>query len=274
MPIGGYVLEIDFSKKLEITIRNEKPVVLTDLTLSLLAFTQQYQQFIEAETSEEYQAATELYIKEVKSGSIIVELVAQAMPILPLIWAGGSLSEWVDRAKAIVEWLLGKVDIPPREITKNDLKQWHSIVEPVAKDGGSQLNISVSDNGVVINQLFINSQEAGAVQNNIKRHLEEMQSPDDHVQRRKVMYWYQSRFDVQSDTGDKAIIEDISKKGVKIIFDNNAVKESMLAGDSRFKKPWHKLAYIVDVQVQTIHGVPKLYTVLKYYPEHTFDPED
>ena len=158
------MLEIDYSKKLSITIKNEKPVVLADLTLSLLAFTQQYQQFIESETAEEYPAATELFIKEVRSGSIVVELVALSMPIMPLIWEGGPLSEWLKRSKEIVEWLLGKIQSPPKEITKNDLKQWHSIVEPIAKDNGAQFNINVSDNGKVITQFFFNSQEANAVQ--------------------------------------------------------------------------------------------------------------
>lgn len=268
------MLEIDYSKKLSITIKNEKPVVLADLTLSLLAFTQQYQQFIEAETAEDYPAATELFIKEVRSGSIIVELVALSMPIMPLIWEGGPLSEWLKRSKEIVEWLLGKIQTPPKEITKNDLKQWHSIVNPIAKDNGAQFNINVSDNGKVITQFFFNSQEANAVQNNIKRQLEDLETPNDHIQRRKVMYWYQSRFDVLSHSGDRAIIEDITKKPLKVIFENNAVKEAMLAGDQKFDKPWHKLAYIVDVQVQTIEGMPKLYTVLNYYPEHTFDPNE
>jgi hypothetical protein len=78
------VIEIDFSHKLEIKINNQKPVVLTDLTMSLLGINQQYQRFIESETNQDYDASTELYIKEVRTGSIIVELVALTMPIVPL----------------------------------------------------------------------------------------------------------------------------------------------------------------------------------------------
>jgi hypothetical protein len=267
-------VQLDFSKKLEITINNERPVVLTDMTLSLLAVSEQFQKFVESSTNQDYEAGAQLYVKDVRSGSIVVELVAQAMPIVPLIWEGGSLSEWANTAKAIVDWLLGKTESPPKQITKNDLKQWHSIVEPVARDNGSQLNFSVSDNGRVINQFFINSQDANVAQNNIKRHLEHLENPSDHAHRRKVMYWYQTKFDTTSHTGDKAIIEDISKRPVKVIFDNNAVKTAMVSGDDRFQKPWQKLAYVVDVEVQTIAGEPKIYTVLRYYPEYTFDPDD
>lgn len=268
------MIQLDFSKKLEITINNERPVVLSDMTLSLLAVSEQFQRFVESATNQDYQAGAQLYVKEVRSGSIVVELIAQTMPIVPLIWEGGSLSEWVKTAKAIIEWLLGRTDTPPQQITKTDLKQWHSIVEPVAKDGGSQLNFSVTDNGHVVNQFFINSQDANAAQNNIRRQLETLESPNDHVHRRKVMYWYQTKFDTASHTGDKAIIEDITKRPVKVIFENNAVKDAIVNGDGRFQKPWQKLAYIVDVEVQTICDDPKLYTVLRYYPEHTFDPDE
>lgn len=267
-------MEIDFNNKLEVTIKNEKPVVLTDLTMSLLGVNQQFQRFLETETNQDYQPATELYIKEVRSGSIVVELVALAMPIVPLIWEGGPLSQWVSQAEAIVLWFLGKHDTPPKNLTKNDLKQWNSILEPVAKDNGSQLNFTVSDGGKVINQFFINPQEANAAQNQIQREIDSLEDPDEHIQKRKVMVWYQTKFDTESHTGDKAIIEAISKKAIKVIFDNNAVKEAMLKGDERYSKPWHKLAYIVDVEVQTVNGSPKLYTVLKYYQEDTFNLDD
>ncbi len=264
-------MEIDYNNKLEITIKNEKPVVLTDLTLSLLGVSQQFHKFIESETTPDYKIGSELLIKEVRSGSIVVELIAQAMPILPLVWTGGALSEWVKQAQAIVSWLLGKLDSPPKDVSKNDLKQWNSILEPVAKDNASQLNFTVSDNSTVINQFIINSQEANAAQNRIQREIEQYDEPEEHIQKRRVMVWYQTKFDSESHTGDKAIIESISKRAVKVIFENNAVKESILKGNANSSKPWHQLAYIVDVEVQYINNEPKVYTVLRYYPEETFD---
>lgn len=45
------VIQLDFSKKLEITINNDRPVILTDLTLSLLAVSEQFQKFVESTTN-------------------------------------------------------------------------------------------------------------------------------------------------------------------------------------------------------------------------------
>lgn len=211
------ILEVDLSKKLEIKINNQNPVGLQDLSLSLLSFNHQFHKFVESETNKETDIGTELLIKEVRSGSI--------------------------------------------------------IVEPVAKDNGSQMNINVSDGGKVINQFIINSNEAKAMQNQIGRLVDDMDTPEDNIHHRKVMYWYQTKFDPESETGNRAIIDDLTKSSLKVIFENNAVKEAMLHSEPKFGKPWHELAYVVDVEVQTVRGIPKLYKVLKYYPEYTFDPD-
>lgn len=269
------LLELDFVNRLEITINNRQPVVLTDLTLSLLGVSQQYHRFIENEASTEgVVPASELYIKDVRSGSIVVELVAQALPVIPLLWQGGSLLEWVNHAKSVIEWLNGKIKEPPKEVSKQDLRQWGTILEPVAKDHGSQMNFTVSHGGQVINQFIISSEQANAAQNAIRREVGRLDEPDDHIQRKRVMVWYQTKFDSESPTGDRAVIESITKSPVKVIFENNAVKRAMLAGDVRFKRQWHELAYIVDVRVQTVHGSPKVYTILNYHDEDTFDPSE
>jgi len=268
------LLELDFSNKLEITINNNNPVVLTDLTMALLGVGQQFERFIENETNEQHAASSELFIKDVRSGSIIVELVAQAIPVVPLLWQGGSLLEWVNHTKSVIEWLNGKLVSPPKDLTKQDLKQWSNILEPVAKDRASQMNFTVSNGGRVINQIFITSEQANAAQNQIKREIGKLEEPDDHTQRKRVMVWYQSKFDSLPSTGDKAVIESISKAPIKVIFENNAVKKAMLLGDVRYPKQWHELAYIVDVKVQTVQGIPKVYTIINYYDEDTFDPNE
>lgn len=87
------ILEIDLDKKMEITISNEDPVSLKDLSLSLLSFNHQFHKFINSETDRETDIGSELLIKEVRKGSIVIELVSQAAPIAPLLWEGGVLSQ-------------------------------------------------------------------------------------------------------------------------------------------------------------------------------------
>lgn len=267
-------IEIDFTKKLEIKFSNVNPIQLSDLSQSLLAIGNQYEKFIENEADEEFFGNSELYIKEVRNGSIIIELVTQSLPILPLLWDGGSLLEWTTQISNTFQWLLGEIKNAPKELQKSDLKQWGNIIEPIAKDNGSQLNFNVYDGGSVVFNVSLNSLQANAAGNRITRELEKLEEPDDHVQKRKVMYWNQTKFDYESHTGDKAIIESISDKPIKVIFENNAVKKAMLKGDPRFKKPWNELAYLVDVKVQTVRSIPKVYTIINFYDDDTFDPNE
>ncbi|MBY8169711.1 hypothetical protein KW539_07285 [Vibrio fluvialis] len=268
------IIEIDFSQKLEITIDNRLPVGLEDLSLSLLSFNKQFHKFVESETDALTDVGSELLIKEVRKGSIVVELVSQAAPIVPLIWEGGSLAQWASVVQDTCNWLLGNTNQPPKEMTKQDLQEWNKIVEPIAKDHGSQMNINVSDGGKVINQFILNSTQAAAIQNRICRLVEDIDTPQENKHLKKVMYWYQTKFDPNSDTGNKAIIDDISKSALKVIFENNALKEAMLHPDPSLGKPWQELAFVVDVEVQTVRGKPKMYNVLNYYPEYTFDPDE
>lgn len=267
-------IEIDFTKKLEIKFSNVNPMQLSDLSQSLLAIGNQYEKFIENEADEEFFGSSELYIKEVRNGSIIIELVTHSLPILPLLWEGGSLLEWANQVSDTFQWLLGEAKNAPKELQKSDLKQWGNIIEPIAKDNGSQLNFNVYDGGNVVFNVSLNSLQASAAGYKITRELEKLEEPDDHVQKRKVMYWNQTKFDYESHTGDKAIIESISDKPIKVIFENNAVKKAMLKGDQRFNKPWNELAYLVDVKVQTVRNIPKVYTIINFYDEDTFDPNE
>ena len=178
------ILEIDLDKKLEIKINNENPVSLKDLSMSLLSFNHQFHKFVESETDRETEIGTELLIREVRKGSIIIELVSQSAPIVPLLWEGGTLSQWSNVIQGVCAWLLGKADKPPKELTKQDLQEWNKFVEPVAKDHGSQMNINVSDGGTVVNNFTINSTEANAIQNEISKKIEQLDEPEDHIHRR------------------------------------------------------------------------------------------
>jgi hypothetical protein len=159
-------------------------------------------------------------------------------------------------------------------MSKHDRQQWSHIIEPAANDRASQMVFTVSDNGRVVNTFVFNSHDANVAKKAIDRQIEAENAAENNVHRRNVMNWYQTRFDAQSHTGDKAVIEDISKKAAKVIFENGAVKSAILRGDPRFNKPWNELAYLVAVKVQTINGIPKLYEIIDYHPAHTFDPAD
>ena len=73
------------------------------------------------------------------------------------------------------------------------------------------------------------------------------------------MQIYQVRSDADSNTGNKAIIDEIFKgKKVSLLFDSDELKNEILFSNSNPTRT----GYQVDVKVQTINGKPQAYKVL------------
>jgi len=154
-------------------------------------------------------------------------------------------------------WLLGNESDKPAAIEIANLENLSNIIEPVAKDNGSQINISTVNITEPI-YISINSQESNAIQNAITRFTGDLKKPISSIHEKVVLYWYQARNDVKAKTGDKAIVESISKKPVKAICMNESIKAKMLR-DS--ENPFTH-SYIVDLTVETVQGRPALYRIL------------
>ena len=264
MAISGQLMKtVGPETSLVYEFHNVRPIELLDFTNSLLAVGEQYKSFIRRKggpwTEDDYR----LYVKEVRSGSIIAELVSMATqgqmiaPFAPfIIQFTQQLGEWfeflkgVKDVKDIKELFLGA--------TKKDFQQVSQIIEPVAKDGGSQINLIATQGGTIIYNAPLNSIEANAVQNGLRRRIEAIPETVSGIQRDQVLYWHQVRDDRAEKPGDKAVIERFSKRPVKVRFYSDDVKKDLL---DREENPFRKL-FIVDVDVTEIGGKPVLYKVL------------
>lgn len=263
--------EADLNNKLEITIRNTKMVDLVDLTQSLFGISEQYKAYIKNDSKNS--CIGNLYIKEIRKGSIVIELVAQTLPYIALFSTSAPIADWVRQLQQTLDWLKGECAIKPVHVTKKDLEQIRGIVRPIAKDHGSQMNLNVTDNThnhCTVNY-NINYNDAKKIESEATKQIAKIEVEDEHIYRKCLMTWYQSRLDKKAKTGDMATIEAITQKPLKLIFLNDQDKESMYNAGNQFDKPWHELAFTVDVEVQSILGQPKRYKIIKYYAEETFE---
>jgi hypothetical protein len=243
---------------------NRRPIELLDLTSSLLALGEQYQSFTrrqgEVSTEDDYR----LYLREARTGSIIIDLVSLATqpqilaPVAPfLIQFTQELLDWfefvkgVKDAKDIKELLLGR--------SKRDLQQLSAIIEPAAKDAGSNITINASQGAVVVVNSSISSTEANAGQNVLRRYIEHIPPPVTGIHRDQVLYWYQMRHDRAAKPGDWAVIERIWKSPVKVRITSDEIKRKMIDDT---ENPFRKL-YVVDVDVTEVNNKPVLYRILE-----------
>ena len=248
--------------KLTIEINNRRPVELVDFAQSMICVGSEYTRFIGSGENAATPEDVKLYVREIRTGSIITELVAMAPFAIPFIEHTDTIIEYAKHLKIVYDWFAGRGEKKPQSLEKTTLQNLSTIVEPVAKDQSSQMNIgAVNVQGDLVLTLNLSSVDANAVQNAIRRELDSMKEPVTGIHEKVLMYWAQARNQPDSKSGDKGRIESIHKGDVKVVFANDRLKTKMLY-ESAF--PFSH-AYVVDVSVETIEGRPALYKVLEVH---------
>lgn len=239
-------------------LNNKRPVELADYTLSMLCVAKEFSRFVSESDGEADGSDIKLYIGQIREGSIITELHANAPVIIPLLLdQGKALFEYASFLKKAYEFFLGKEKTPPQVLEKKTLENLSQIIEPVCKDNGSQFNISTTINNYAPITIQMSSLEANAAQNQIKTYLGGLKETVTGSHDKVVMRLFQARND-QSSHGDRAIIESIYRGSVRISFADDAMKMLVLHPSSG--NPFDHV-YVVNVIVETVLGKPALYKI-------------
>jgi len=78
------------------------------------------------------------------------------------------------------------------------------------------------------------------------------------VYERQLMKIFQMRVDMNTNVGNKAIIDTLSTKPLSVVFETDELKRQILSNDDNPTKQ----AYLVDVVIQTIGGKAAAYKVM------------
>lgn len=245
--------------KLTIKIENKRPVELTDFTDSFSSLGSQYYKFLSENDFFSLKPETKLYIKEIKSGSIITELSDLVPLVLPFVENSNSVIDFTVFLKMGFDYFLGKTEVKPKDFDLKDCNNFNNIIKPVAKDKCSNMifNGDFNFGAVTINMNF-NSIEANAIQNGILREKEKLKEPEKRKESKVLFYWDSAKYDDKSKAIDRGFIDSIYGSALKVIFDDPTTKSRMLDIE---ENPFH-LAYIVDVEVLEIKNLPSVYKIL------------
>ncbi len=260
--------------RLTIKFSNNEPIELNQLTASLNALGNQYDNFLKKSDKFDYdKKQRKLYISKLESGSIYAEL----MPVI---------AETINQANSVIEfgtyltdcynYFLGTIKENKYKFSKKDLTELADIINPTANDHGGQIIIDVKgDNNHIVNIINIDSTKANAIQNSLNKNSVELEEkPRYHS--KVLMSWASAIFNEKHDNNSgKVIIEAIDKKPRKVVFESERDRIFATSSNSIFSnKNWQDLGYMVDVEVAYISDKPVLYKVIKLYPEDTFDPQE
>lgn len=258
--------------RLIITIKNKQPVELLDLTKSLVALSTNFDRYTSehGETKEHKEA--KLYVKEIRAGSIVIELIELAtIGMIPFAENVNTILDFANYFKKTVNFFLKGEGTDP-ELTPVELKEISTIINPVAKDNGSQFNLGTTVNGNLTINFNLNSNESNAVQNIFNRELKKLKLPElsDDTEERVVLTFFQARSDMNSKIGNKGIIESLSKKPMNIVFDNEELKMEILHSNINPLKT----AYVVDVKIETINEKPSIYRITKLHEYFNLEEDE
>lgn len=252
---------------LQIHIENAHPIELINFTKSLSAISNQFSTFSAKNGDTKELKDAKLYVKQVKEGSIVIELIEFASTgLLPIMAENADMIlSFFKYIKEIYDYFLkGEGEKPT--LTVQDCKELMSIVETPANDFGSKMSLSVVNNGdgVINNTFVITNTDANAIQNHLKRESDIIKIPSesDNTYDKQLMTLYQARSDMNSKSGNKAIIDTLSEKPLNVVFESEDIKEKML--NSNNFNPL-KTGYLVDVVIQTVRGVPCAYKIINLH---------
>lgn len=251
---------------LVLTINHDGPIELVRLTESLAALAESFARYADRNGLAINGDDVRLYVKEIRSGSIIVDLVALAKTVPMVVEQARSILDFARFLSETIRYFRGEIAAPPAETTTKDALDVKQLMSLVAADPQASLQITTRDNSTVNVTVNLSSNDANAVQNRATNFVAQRSAPVTGVQRQMLFYWYQARDQRAAKAGDLGIIEAISPRAVKTLISSDEVKEQML-GEALFRK-----AYVVDVDVQTISGRPSLYKILAV--TESFDRED
>lgn len=243
--------------KLTIEIKNSKPIELTAIVDMFTGLGSEYNKFVTESDNFELTKETRLYVKEVRSGSQIYELVDLVPLVIPFVENTNSVFEFAKHLKETFDFFVGKTEVKP-EMDSTDIKNVSKIIEPVIKDNASAIHFTATHQENHIHYHY-NSMETNAIQNKMNIELAALKEPDFSIRENQVFYWYVAKDSPKSQSVDRGIIEEIYHKDLKVICDPEDLKNVMLNIDGN---PFH-LAWVVDVKVGIIEGRPAYYKIIK-----------
>jgi len=158
---------------LQFEIKNDKPVDLNVLANSLNALSSQYDIFLKKSKDVCKKHERKLLIKNVRSGSIIIDLFGYATPLFDEM---NTICEFGSYLKCTFDYFLGKDAKPTHDYTKKDCQDIRDIVDITARDGNNaviNLNVCGDNNITILNVGSLSHTDANALQTTTKRYEEE-----------------------------------------------------------------------------------------------------
>jgi len=199
-----------------------------------------------------------LLIKEIKEGSIIINMISS---VIPLISDVNTITTFFKSVKHSITWLSGKEGVKP----KYDIEELTNIRKMLGTVTSKDKNINVTVNGDNNDVLFVDNLTVNIIRNNVDEEIKLLSTvqvdeitPDETFRDKVILKFKQTESTEKNNKSTKGVISEIDSKSHPIFFDEGLKQKIILGIDNP-----HTKKYLVNVKVHKESGIISGYTILK-----------
>lgn len=256
---------------LTLTLDNSQPIELGAFVSAFTSLASDYKKSLEGKGLD---ADAEIYITEVRSGSIVADLMPVIATAFPAIAASveqvGQAIDFVNTWKERLEKL--KDGLVPEGLSKSELKTFTDAVQAVARDPDANQKLEAAtfeDGKRQVKAAFrFSSNDARAIEKTIEGEFKRLEEPGEKKHQRVLMYFTRSDIGdapIEKRSGERAVIDEISEKDLPIMYASELAEERIKHEIREPDENIYKKGFNVDVVVQTRNGKPVVYKVLEVH---------
>ncbi|RWQ41860.1 MAG: hypothetical protein EOS21_11880 [Mesorhizobium sp.] len=249
-----------------LTLDTKSPIELGDFVKSFTSIAMEYERYLH-EVAPQHSSEAQIFVGEVRAGSIIAELIPAIAPFAGEIEKAFLVAEFVkkyaDRFAALLGYTVGK-----GPSSKSELQTFHDAVQAIANDpaGSAKLEAAVFKDGKkeIVSAFKFNTKEAKQARDEIEKRLAQIDRAGSADHERVLMVFTRSdvnNANVGKKSGERVRIEELSTKSLALMYGSELAEERIKheireADENVFKK-----GFVVDVLVKLRNGEPVAYSV-------------
>ena len=250
---------------IEIKISLEQPVELFDLVKQFGGIATQFRDHIAREHPDLAADAT-IYVKDLRAGSIILELVPYFMTLYQSMQMATTIDRFVNRVREIYELYADGKPVP--DAKKGDLANYLDTIRAIAKDENGSLRMVSSEyheTKTTQRAVFeITTKDAQAAREAIERQQVELTLPAHEVVENELLVFWQSNkknADTGKRTGEKAVIEKVSPRPLSVVYETDSARERIKYETTKGDRNLYKLGFYVDAYVERVNSKPVAFKI-------------
>lgn len=250
----------EISNYLELKIDLQEPAELFDLVRSFTALGKQFDEYIRLHHPA-FAGETKIYVKEIRKGSIIAELLPVIQPLIQNMDTALIVDGFIKRYGGLLtSYLRGQ---KRDDVRKSDLEDIMGQVAAIAKDPNGSVALSSVDieknKSTTRVSIKFNTQESKKIEDAASDHKKQIEAKAYETISNSLMVFWQSNVkegEVGKRTGERVIVEDASPKPLAVVYDSNLAEERIKHETKDGDRNLYKLGFYINGRVERLNNRP------------------